>query len=117
VRDLTPEELKLAPDWATHYFIDTSDNTPIYESENLCWWVGLGEPLHCRMMDEGAIAINRKTFDITQHEWSDKMANLAAIMSDRGDVVIRVGSSWIFLDKQDGIAIAKALGLTADDLK
>lgn len=57
-----------------------------------------------------------KPFDITKHEWSDRMANLAAMMSERGDVVIRVGCSWIFLDRQDGIAIAKALGLTAEDL-
>ena len=58
-----------------------------------------------------------KPFDITQHEWGDKMANLGAMMSQRGDVVIRVGFSWIFVDKSDGIAIAKALGLTAEDLK
>ena len=59
----------------------------------------------------------QKPFDITKHEWSDGMANLGAMMSERGDVVIRVGSSWIFLDKKDGIAISKALGLTAEDLK
>jgi len=56
-------------------------------------------------------------FDITQHEFSDEIANLGAMVSERGDVIVRVGFSWIFFDKRDGIAIAKALGVTAEDLK
>ena len=58
-----------------------------------------------------------KPFDITKHEWSDAMSNLKAMKSESGDVVIRVGSSWIFLDKADSIATAKALGVAAEDLK
>ncbi len=56
-------------------------------------------------------------FDITEYEFSDKMSNLKAMLSERGDVVIRIGSSWIFLDKDDAIAIAKALSVTGEDLR
>ncbi len=58
----------------------------------------------------------KKPFDISEHEFSDEMSNLKAMLSGRGDVVIRIGSSWIFLDKSDSIAIAKALGVTGGDL-
>ena len=71
MRELTEEELKLAPDWAAHYFIDVSDDTPIYQSINLLWWVGLCEPVASNRMDDGAVEINRNPFDITKHEWSD----------------------------------------------
>lgn len=60
--------------------------------------------------------IDVKPFDISEHEFSDEMSNLKAMLSERGDVVIRIGSSWIFLDKSDSIAIAKALGVTGEDL-
>lgn len=111
MRDLTEEELALAPEWATHYFIDTSDDTPIYESKNLCWWAGLGKPLPCKRMDEGAIAIIRKPFDIAQHEWSDKLARVMFL--PEANKICFEGEIY----KKDAIAIAKALGVTAEDLK
>lgn len=118
MRDLTNEELARCPaDCDYYHIIDGS----VYFTNVL--GVGVFD-IHGNKVDDsildGVFKSSRpieKPFDITQHEWSDKMANLGAIMSERGDVVIRIGSSWIFLDKPDGIAIAKALGVTAEDLK
>lgn len=120
MRDLTAEELALVPEWATHYWI--VDEKIMFESLSYFQLLADGVFTDRCHNDAGyitsdAVEVKRKTFDITKHEWSDRMANLAAIMSERGDVVIRVGCSWIFLDRQDGIAIAKALGLTTEDLK
>lgn len=65
----------------------------------------------------------RKPFDITQHEWSDCMnlqfsgrdegLDTLCFKVDAGDGVF----AFFDLDKSDGIAIAKALGVTAEDLK
>ncbi|AVM33035.1 hypothetical protein [Pseudoalteromonas phage PHS3] len=109
MRNLTEDELKLAPDWATHYIVD-SDGSIIYESEKLCWWVGRREPLD----NEGSFgnssnrAIN--TFNITQHE----VANHITVL-ENGELGV-FGSGWI-IDKVRAVAIAKALGVTGEDLK
>lgn len=113
MRDLTAEELALAPEWATHYIVDSGDNSIIYESKNLCWWAGLGKPLACKRMDEGAIAIIRKPFDITQHEFSDEFTYFDfELHKDRGGIIID-GE----VNRGDIIAIAKHFKLTAEDLK
>ena len=124
MRDLTKEELKLAPDWATHYTVDSYDDV-IYQSENLCWWVNLESPLSHKNMDEGAVEIIKKPFDITKHEFSDPAWSINEIdvgqgyidfynhetCTDDGDDDTHV------LDKDDAIAIAKALGVTGENLK
>lgn len=38
MRDLTAEELALAPEWATHYKIDVDDDV-LFESENYFLWL------------------------------------------------------------------------------
>lgn len=121
MRELTEEELKLAPCWATHYVIDCFDDA-VYQSEKLCWWDSLSSPLEHGGMDEGAIIIPKKPFDIINHEWSD-CRNLKCIGKDKGleTVIFKVsvfnGLAFFDLDKDDAIAIAKHFGLTAEYLK
>ena len=76
-RELTQEEIDLAPEWATNYLID-NHNDVLYRKKNdysnlyTVWWVGLNEPL-------GAVGdthhdykpIPRKKIDITEYEFSD----------------------------------------------
>lgn len=119
MRNLTEEELKLAPDWATHYVVD-SDESIIYESEKLCWWVGRREPLN----NEGSFGnlSNRtiKTFDITKHEFSDKALESCEYEEDGGQEKLLCFAvdefndcgAFFKLNKGDAIAIAKALGVT-----
>ena len=65
MRDLTEKELKLAPDWATHYIVDCGDDV-IYESSQLCWWVGLGELLRNFTFDVERNRPIHKPFDMTK---------------------------------------------------
>lgn len=122
---LTDEQIaELAPEWAEFYFVNVIGDIVFQNANNYV------------IMDRGKLDFGRvftnlyginnhakpiprkpKPFDITQHEFSDAMANLKAIKSESGDIVIRIGSSWIFLNKDDSIAIAKALGVTGEDLK
>ena len=117
MRDLTEEELKLAPDWATHYIVDRF-NDAVYQSENLCWWLGLRSPLNHSNMDEGVTEIIRKPFDITKHEFSEGLS-----ISNMCKLSVEVkfnnndDSNYVPLHKDDVIAIAKALGVTGEDLK
>ena len=54
-------------------------------------------------------------FDITQHEWSDTIAEFEA--EPRYTLVLKSHGSWFSFDKQDAIAIAKHFKLTAEDLE
>lgn len=54
-------------------------------------------------------------FDITQHEWSDSIAEIEAESGDT--LVLKFHGSWISIDKDDAIAIAKDRGLTQEDLE
>lgn len=57
----------------------------------------------------------QKPFDITKHEWSDVIAEIEA--ESGHTLVLKFKGSWISLDKDDAIAIARDRGLTAEDLK
>lgn len=56
-----------------------------------------------------------KSFNIAQHEFTD--ADVALHHCEFGELVLNVNCSSAVLCKQDGIVIAKALGVTAEDLK
>lgn len=56
-----------------------------------------------------------REFDIAQHEWSDSIAEIEAESGDT--LVLKFHGSWISLDKDDAIAIAKHFNLTAEDLE
>ncbi|WP_276755655.1 hypothetical protein [Pseudoalteromonas marina] len=119
MRDLTEEELKLTPEWATHYFIDVDDDV-IYESVSLCWWKSLDNPMQNYTFNmRKNKAINWKPFDISKHEFSDENFKGAAYIDADGDLVIGASEyeiSCFCASKPDAIAIAKALGVTANDL-
>lgn len=117
MRNLTEEELKLAPDWATHYAVD-SDESIIYESEKLCWWVGRRDPLN----NEGSFGniSNRaiKPFDITKHEFSDSDVCIDYLNISKDKLMVETSiHTPAILNKYDVIAMAKALGVTREDLK
>lgn len=56
-----------------------------------------------------------KPFDITQHEWSDVIAEIEP--ESGHTLVIKSHGSWINFDKDDVIAMARDRGVTAEDLK
>lgn len=56
-----------------------------------------------------------RDFDIAQHEWSDGIAEIKAEVCDT--LVLKFQGSWISIDKDDAIAIAKHFNLTAEDLE
>lgn len=59
-----------------------------------------------------------KPFDITQHEWSDiTMQGYEAAKCANGSIILNGSSKSKVINKKDGIAIARALGVTAEDLK
>lgn len=113
MRDLTEEELGLAPDWATHYW--ESGGKIMFES-----------PSYFQLLRDGrftadrcdnavgrvscqAVEIKRKPFDISKHELNDHLTEL-----ENG--VLGVNDSGWIIDKKRAIAIAKALGVTGEDL-
>ena len=119
MRDLTKEELKLSPDWATHYFIDVDDDV-IYESVSLCWWKSLDNPMKNYTFNmRKNKAINWKPFNISEHEFIDKWVRCAKLADDGDYLRIDISNesfNTVIHNKQDAIAIAKALGVTAKDL-
>lgn len=57
----------------------------------------------------------KRPFDITQHEWSDVIAEIEP--ESGHTLVIKSHGSWLSFDKDDVIAMARDRGLTAEDLK
>lgn len=117
MRDLTSEELALAPEWATHYIVDSGDDSIIYENAFLCWWRGLDNPID-NIAGFGNMKnrpIAGREFHITQHEWSDVIAEIEP--ESGHTLVIKSHGSWLSFDKDDVIAMARDRGVTAEDLK
>lgn len=118
MRELTKEELDLAPSWATHYVI-TGNNYVMYESEY--HWCTSEDFSRCcnSKVSHDAKPINRKPFDISEYEFSDKDLSISGICAKRL-IEIKINdcgiNSYGTLNKQDIIAIAKALGVTGEDL-
>lgn len=113
MRDLTEEELKLAPEWATHYHVNHNESILFESDEKYCLYeksTGLTSTVGCVGVCKESKPILRKTFDITKHEFSDKLAEYLFLpglnrLCFKGDI-----------RKQDAIAIAKVLGVTGEDL-
>lgn len=66
------------------------------------------------IVDE-SVSEDGKTFDITQHEWSDVIAEIEP--ESGHTLVIKSHGSWLSFDKDDVIAMARDRGVTAEDLK
>ena len=122
MRGLTEEELKLAPDWATHYYA-YADGDILFECDTKCtlYIKGSGFMLKtekCKGVCLESVPLNNKPFDINKHEFSD--SDLSATI-ENGELSIGIElDSYIAyskLNKSDAIAIARALDVTGDDLK
>lgn len=133
MRDLTPEELKLAPDWATHYIIHEfgmPNHCVVFCSHNWRQWVSVesrawSPKMKSQKVPLSAIPIPTKHFDITKHEFSDFSWSINEInyvegyidfynheaCTDDGDYESHS------VTKDDIIAIAKALCVTVEDLE
>lgn len=123
MRDLTAEELALAPEWAYYYdffdgmFVymakgkDSCGNYKFFSEGSGVYFGHEGELNLCTRL----VPRKNKPFDITKHEWSDVIAEIEA--ESGNTLVLKFQGSWISLDKDDAIAIAKDRGLTAEDLK
>lgn len=124
MRELTARELELAPSWATHYTVYELEFTPhciYFYGSRLHKWVyhkngghWSPEQVHNEIPAEAA-ALPFDTFDITKHEFGD---TVGYIECDGTELTLNcTGFNYVELYKDDAIAIAKALGVTAEDLK
>ena len=119
-RQLTQEEIDLTPEWATHYFVDNVDDV-CFESGSCYQYLIKGKLLaKCDQsefgMEEDSQPIPRKAFDISEHEFSDSDISDVRVS---GVVCITGGYDkpvTLTLNKADSIVLAKALGVTAEDL-
>ena len=121
MRELTEDELALAPDWATHYYAFDS-GTIQYESADLYvrFFKKTGRFGVERCNKEygiSGVVIPRKPFDITKHEFVDLEIGQAEINGDGIQLNMVDNSRPAIIYKRDVIAIAKALGVTAEDLE
>ncbi len=117
MRDLTKEELKLAPDWATHYYA-YADGDILFECDSKFALYDKGRGLMspsegCRGVCSESALLNRKPFDITEHE----LFTSGILMKHKNGKDLYVNYLMWKLDKDRAIAIAKALGVTGEDLK
>ena len=123
MRELTEEERRLAPEWATHYFILDVDKVFFANKESkkgltLIMINGYGsyQPYIGCFCDDDLVEINQKPFDITKHEFScDSFYSVEL----RGGMIELEGEYCVnyTLNKKDVIAMALHFGLTAEDLK
>ncbi len=79
-----------------------------------------GGVMSCKEIEDVEV---KKPFDITEHEFSD--SDLSVVKSDGGTMWVDIENGSLdercnasaMIIKQDAIAIAKALGVTGEDLK
>ena len=127
MRDLTEEELKLAPDWATHYCVTKFKGQHCITFHNSYWdqWVypvsGAWSPkMTSQRIPALAKPISTKPFDINKHEFSDDEIRFVKVFHAEEYITIllnREALNTVRHDKADIIAMAKALGVTGEDLK
>ena len=120
MRDLTPDEIKAAPDWATHYTIvdDTHilwESAPTFESDAITRHtthpvqsIGL---VPDRIIPMVYLPIPRKEFDISE-AWNDDDAFDCYLDGTDEEKLIIDGE----VNKRRAIFIAKHFKLTASDL-
>ncbi len=114
MRELTPEEIKNAPDWATHYLI-ACDNTVCYDSADHYM---LDDNVKIKSMangpDSDSKPIIREAFDI----WKVKFnGNIALESCDDLSVTFIDGEHEMCLGRTEIIAAAKHLNVTHEELK
>jgi len=134
MKELSEEELKIAPGWAVYFVADGNDILFLNKDKNVGQWLVEEFELECGfdLQEEFKVTCDQLSsfdefhplngFDIINHEWSD-CRNLKCIGKDKGletvcfKVSVFNGLAFFDLDKDDAIAIAKHFDLTAEDLK
>lgn len=135
MRDLTPEELKLAPDWADAYTISSVSERVYYISVdlNIMTTINLtrdgGKVLGFNdyFEPDGLRAIT-KTFDMTKYEFSDSKISFDEVSGSTLYLSVEY-EQWgghlngfssealpVSINKVDLIAMCKAIGIAAKDL-
>jgi len=118
MRELTPEEIKNAPDWATHYLIrgtvfmwESEDSWSHYEAKRVMQNHGLAT---------AAKPIPHKEFDISAYEFSDNDILSVELQESVSDSHVyfefKREVDQLFHSRNDIIAMAKSVKLTASDL-
>ena len=113
MRDLTPQEVANAPEWATHY--ESMPHGVIYQTDGSFQTGTVGGRCKHNGLSGGAKPIPRKELDISGYEFSDDDINIHNAIGDRYELYVT--SKCIELNKQDAIALAKHFKLTVEDLK
>lgn len=126
MRDLTEEELKLAPDWATHYDSDYMKAHPV----KLCFFNDLqavnvfkngvvGEPYfnEVGISDSDRELPIRKAFNIAAYEFADLEVGQVGVNGGGIQLNMIDNSRPPIIHKRDVIAMAKYFKLTAKDLE
>lgn len=123
MRELTEEELKLAPEWAKFFHVDSYDDILFWDG-NMCytWMTELhidSELLNHWPEKLPFKKLTRNNFDISNYKFSDLNVRLSNLSSSKVELAVEACGLEYFMtqDKKDIIAIAKALGVTAEDLK
>lgn len=129
MRDLTDEELALAPDWATHYIAFDNGEILFESNTKYCLYDSIQKKFHgivgCLNVSGESVPINRKPFDITQHKWSDEAKDchiyfynpswvgkgLQVVIPD-----VNGNENDAVLIREHAIAIARHFKLKAEDL-
>lgn len=115
MRELTEEEIKLAPDSCDHYNI-IDDKVYFTDVLGVVVFDVNGVEIDNCIMDNKvflkSVPLPEKTFDITKHELVDY-----GYMGVKCDKNLYVKKNGFTIDKERAIAIALALGVTAGDLK
>jgi len=122
MRELTQKEIDNAPSWATHY--DAVGESIMFESKGSTQMMikgELGNFIPFGPVSEHSIPIPHKEFDISEYEFSD--CDIQSVMVDgcEGHEYIHISFKEETIEltqsRFDVIAMAKALKLTADELK
>lgn len=126
MRDLTKEELKLAPEWVTEYLIGSSTDVAYFispASNKMMLNIGKREVMDFDSLyrEDELRPIHRNHFDITEHEFSCENFKACKPSWIGDDLQVEIIDSDFthheaLLNKTDAIAIAKALGVTGKDL-
>ena len=120
MRELTEEELKLAPDWAYMYSITSNNNVRFHSDLMFCIFNGhvVSDIVISEPENFGTRLLNKKPFDITKHKWIDGALCFGCVDCE-GDIEISCTDvdGEFYIARNDAIAIAKHFGLTKEDLK
>ena len=125
MRELTEQELKLAPGWAYMYSITSNNNVRFHDDFMFCLCNGhvVSDVVSAEPKNFSARLINKKPFDITKHKFGDTAWSINEVNAEQGYIDFYNDETCTddgnheshLINEDDAIAIAKALGATAKD--